>query len=74
MQGQLTADTIAYCKWKASTRPVRPDLEMAEDDVTDRGERIQRVSMFGKSLTGFVEVEKGRWLADSVWCAQGRSP
>jgi hypothetical protein len=23
--------------------------------------------MFGKSMTGFHEVD-GRWLADAVWC------
>jgi hypothetical protein len=70
----LTAEDLAFCKQKVKTRPVRPDWEMAEDGVTVDGHPIRRVSMFGKSMTGFVEASPGQWLADSVWCTQGRLP
>jgi hypothetical protein len=70
----ISDDDIAYCKQKVRTRPVRPDWEMAEDGVTPEGHPIRRVSMFGKSMTGFVESAPGQWLADSVWCTQGRLP
>jgi hypothetical protein len=73
VRDQITYDALAYCKQKVR-RPVRPDWEMAEDGVTDTGQRVRRVSVFGKSMTGFVEVARGRWLADSVWCVQGRLP
>lgn len=74
VRSQLDDDALAFCKQRVRGRLVRPDWEMAEEGVTDAGERIRRVSMFGKSLTGFVEVAPGRWLADSVWCVQGRLP
>jgi type IV secretory pathway VirB10-like protein len=70
----ISDDDLAYCKQKVRTRPVRPDWEMAEDGVTPDGHPIRRVSMFGKSMTGFVESAPGQWLADSVWCTQGRLP
>jgi hypothetical protein len=73
VQDQITDEVLAYCKQKLG-RPVRPDWEMAEDGLTANGKRVRRVSMFGKSMTGFVELEPDRWLADSVWCAQGRQP
>ena len=71
---QLTPDVLAFCKQKVRSHPVRPDWEMAEDGVTGAGERERRVSMFGKSMTGFVEVSEDRWLADGIWCVQGRLP
>ncbi len=54
------------CKRRLGNRPVTPDWEMAEEEMTDAG-RVVRVSVFGKSMTGFHEVN-GRWLADAVWC------
>jgi hypothetical protein len=74
VRASITDDDLAFCKQKVRTRPVRPDWEMAEDGVTQDGDPIRRVSMFGKSMTGFVESAPGQWLADSVWCTQGRSP
>jgi hypothetical protein len=74
VRASLTDDDLAFCKQKVRTRPVRPDWEMAEDGVTPDGHPIRRVSMFGKSMTGFVETAPGQWLADSVWCTQGRLP
>jgi cytoskeletal protein RodZ len=74
VRATLTDDDLAFCKQKVRTRPVRPDWEMAEDGVTAEGRPIRRVSMFGKSMTGFVEAAPGEWLADSVWCTQGRLP
>ena len=66
VQPQLTADAFAACRRRVRQVLVRPDWEMAEE-VTSAGHRIVRVSMFGKSMTGFHEVD-GRWLADALWC------
>ena len=65
---------MAFCKQKARARPVRPDWEMAEDALSAKGERVLKVSVFGKSMTGYVEVGPGQWLADHVWCLEGRWP
>jgi hypothetical protein len=66
VQPQVTADAFAACRRRVSQAPVRPDWEMAEH-VTSAGRRVVRVSIFGKSMTGFHEVG-GRWLADALWC------
>jgi hypothetical protein len=63
----ITADTLAACRTRIHQVPVRPDWEMAKETVVD-GLRVRRVSMFGKSMTGFHEQPDGRWLADAAWC------
>jgi len=65
-QPQVTAAAFAACRQRVRQVPVRPDWEMSEAS-TSGGHRIVRVSMFGKSMTGFHEVD-GRWLADALWC------
>jgi hypothetical protein len=60
---RVTADAMHACRVRIHQVPVRPDWEMAED-----GPGVRRVSMFGKSMTGFHEQPDGRWLADAVWC------
>ena len=57
---------IAGCRKKVASAVVMPDWEMAENEVVN-GRRVRRVSMFGKSMTGFHEID-GRWLADAAWC------
>jgi hypothetical protein len=66
VQPQVTAEAFAACRRRVQQVPVRPDWETAEAG-TSGGHRVVRVSMFGKSMTGFHEVD-GRWLADGVWC------
>ena len=74
VRAELTPDALEACKATVRSHPVRPDWEMAEVAWTEAGEPIRRVSMFGKSMTGFVQVAPAQWLADSVWCTQGRLP
>ena len=62
----VTPEAIAACRRRIDQVPVKPDWEVAEDVVID-GHAVRRVSMFGKSMTGFHELS-GRWLADAVWC------
>jgi hypothetical protein len=66
VQPQVTADAFAACRRRVRQVPVRPDWEVAEE-ATSAGHHVLRVSMFGKSMTGFHDVD-GRWLADAVWC------
>ncbi len=66
LQSQVTAEAFTACRQRVRQVPVRPDWEMAEVSASG-GHRVVRVSMFGKSMTGFHEVD-GRWLADAVWC------
>ena len=73
IRDKLTPQAIATCKRKVESHPVRPDWEMAEEATVD-GRRVRRVSMFGKSMTGFVEARPNVWLADDVWCVQGQLP
>jgi hypothetical protein len=65
---RVTADVLAACRVRVRQVPVRPDWEMATDEIDEHGQRVRRVSMFGKSLTGFHEQPDGRWLADALWC------
>ena len=67
IRDQITAEAIAGCKRRVVGNTLRPDWEVAEDAVVD-GHRVRRVSIFGKSMTGFHEVEANVWLADAVWC------
>ncbi len=62
----VTPEAIAACRRRVEQVPVRPDWEMAESSSGPDG-RAVRVSMFGKSETGFHDVG-GKWLADAVWC------
>lgn len=62
----VTEEAIAACKKRIASVAVQPDWDMAEDRVVD-GQRVQRVGMFGKSMTGFHQIGT-RWLADTVWC------
>jgi hypothetical protein len=65
----ITPDMMEACRTRVHQVPVLPDWEMAEDSTSpESGLRIRRVSMFGKSMTGFHEQADGRWLADAVWC------
>jgi hypothetical protein len=66
VQPQVTPDAFAACRRRVRQVPVRPDWEVGEQ-ATSAGHRVVRVSMFGKSMTGFHDVD-GRWLADAVWC------
>ena len=66
LQPKVTAETFAACRKRVRQVPVRPDWEVAESGES-AGHRVVRVSMFGKSMTGFHEVD-GRWLADALWC------
>ena len=66
VQPQVTADAYAACRRRVRQVPVRPDWEVAEES-TSAGHRVVRVSIFGKSMTGFHDVD-GRWLADALWC------
>ncbi len=66
MRDKVTPDAIAACRKRLAQVRVQPDWEMAEDS-TAGGERVERVSMWGKSMTGFHDVN-GRWLADALWC------
>lgn len=63
---QVTPDAFAACRRRVRQVPVRPDWEMVEES-TSSGHRVVRVSIFGKSMTGFHDVD-GRWLADALWC------
>ena len=65
---KVTPEALAACRTRVHQVPVRPDWEMAEDSIDEHGQRVRRVSMFGKSLTGFHEQGDGRWLADALWC------
>lgn len=67
IRDQVTPEAIAACKRKVVGKSVRPDWEVAESSV-EGGQRVVRVSMFGKSMTGFHEEKLGIWLADAVWC------
>lgn len=72
VQPDLTDQAVEGCRRRVGSRKVKPDWEVAEESVerTDAGaqRRVLRVSMFGKSMTGFHEVAPGEWLADAVWC------
>ena len=63
---EISADQIEACKKKIASSVVKPDWEMAEEQVVN-GHRVKRVSMFGKSMTGFHDTG-GKWLADYLWC------
>ena len=71
VQSELTAEAIESCRKRLAAKTVKPDWEVAEESM-ERGEAgihtVVRVSMFGKSMTGFHEVAAGRWLADAAWC------
>ncbi len=62
----ISADQLDACKKKIASSVVKPDWEMAEEEVVN-GHRVRRVSMFGKSMTGFHDIG-GKWLADALWC------
>ena len=62
----VTREVFEACRTRVKQVPVRPDWEMAEQRVVD-GHSTSAVSLFGKSLTTFTELD-GRWLAGSVWC------
>ena len=66
LRPQVTPEVFKACQVRVNQVPVKPDWEMAEDSL-DGGKRILRVSIYGKSLTGFDELD-GRWLADTLWC------
>jgi hypothetical protein len=67
VRARVTPDAIRACKQRVAGRGVFPDWETAEDAV-ESGQRVRRVSMYGKSLTGFHEVATDVWLVDAVWC------
>ena len=66
IRDKVTPEAIAACRKRLAESRVQPDWEVAEDSQQD-GHRVQRVSMWGKSTTGFHDTN-GAWLADSVWC------
>ena len=66
VQPQVTTEAFEACRKRVQQVLVRPDWETAKPGKS-RGHRVVRVSIFGKSMTGFHEVD-GRWLADAVWC------
>ena len=72
LRARVTPETVAACRAFVASHPVRPDWETAESSSGLEG-RVVRVSMFGKSLTGFHE-SAGKWLADGVWCVPPALP
>jgi hypothetical protein len=68
IRSRVTDEVVEACRVRIHQIAVRPDWEMAEEAVDDRGRSVRRVSMFGKSVTGFHEEANGRWLADAIWC------
>ncbi len=66
VRDKVTPDAIAACRKRLSEVRVQPDWEKADDTVVD-GHKVQSVSMWGKGLTGFHDVD-GKWLADGLWC------
>lgn len=67
VQPLVTADVFATCRGRILGAVVRPDWEVAEES-TSNGHRAVRVSIFGKSMTGFVEMAPDQWKVDRVWC------
>lgn len=72
VQSELTDAAIEACRRRLAGKTLHPDWAVAEESVEpgDGGvaERVVRVSIFGKSMTGFHEVSPGTWLADAAWC------
>jgi hypothetical protein len=66
VRSQVTRDVFERCRTRIGQVPVRPDWEMAEE-TAESGHRVRRVSMFGKSMTPFVETD-GAWRAQAIWC------
>lgn len=68
----LTTSAIEACRRRLVGKTLKPDWEVAESAVepNEAGapERVTRVSIFGKSMTGFHEVAPDEWLADAAWC------
>ena len=62
-RARVTPEVFEACRTRIKQVPVRPDWEMAEQRVVD-GRSTSAVSIFGKSLTTFTELD-GRWLAGS---------
>jgi hypothetical protein len=62
----VTPETFARCKNRVASTRVLPDWETAED-TTENGHPVRKVSIFGKSMTGFHDLD-GAWLADRFWC------
>ena len=62
----VTREVFEACRVRVKQVPVLPDWEMAEQRVID-GHAASAVSIFGKSLTTFTQLD-GRWLAGSAWC------
>lgn len=66
LRSKIDDAAFAACRTRVHQVDVHPDWETAEDGIVD-GHAVRRVSMFGKSMTGFHE-QGGRWLADALWC------
>ncbi len=62
----ISDEQFALCKKRMTNAHLSPDWEMAKH-TTQNGQRITKVSIFGKGMTTFREVN-GRYIADSVWC------
>lgn len=72
VRSQLTTSAIESCRRRLVGKTLKPDWEVAESSVEPNeagaAERIVRVSIFGKSMTGFHEVAPDEWLTDAAWC------
>jgi hypothetical protein len=66
VQADLAADAFEKCRAYVERTRVLPDWETAQTATVD-GHPVKRVSMFGKSLTGFHQIGAS-WYADRVWC------
>src|SRR5262249_4085618 len=67
IQAKITPATFAACRAYIAHKTLRPDWDVAEEHARN-GRREVRVSIFGKSLTAFVETSSGEWKADALWC------
>ena len=62
----VSDEQFSICKKRMATAHLSPDWEMAKHTMQN-GQRVTKVSIFGKGMTAFREVN-GRYVADSVWC------
>jgi hypothetical protein len=62
----VSDEQFALCQKRMSNAHLSPDWEMAKHSVQN-GQRVTKVSIFGKGMTTFREVG-GRYVADAVWC------
>jgi hypothetical protein len=72
IRSDATPEAIARCRNRVTSTRVLPDWETSEV-ATEDGHEVRRVSMFGKSMTGFHHLGAA-WLADRLWCLPTGAP